>query len=165
MARINLHNEDGFTIIELMVSLTIVSIVLGLASTVFLFLNTQLVNWQANLQFYNNFQVVQTKIYRDILGAESMVLTDTSVVLRDLDFTENYYVWPEGILQINKKKIVDRNVDTLTLSIKELSEKDKTISWSIFLKNEHRLFKQNYILSTRKPIRWTPIGNPVSRDN
>lgn len=159
-----LTKEDGYTIAELLIALAIISIVLGIVSSVFLFVNRQMNTWNSNMEFYNNFEVVQNKMYNDILSAESITSTDTSLSISDLK-SEKLYSWGENVLRYNREKISISEVDSLYFELNNDPLKSELYQWLIRQRADNRLFEQHFIVHLRKPVLWEPLRSINSGEN
>ncbi|MBO6524382.1 MAG: prepilin-type N-terminal cleavage/methylation domain-containing protein [Balneolaceae bacterium] len=159
-----LKKEDGFTLAELLMALTIVSIVLAIVSSVFLFVNRQMNAWDSNMSFYNNYEVVQNKMYNDLLAAESIMISDTSLAINDLKGTK-IYSWNGKVIRLNDAELAISEVDSLSLKLNNDPLKQEMYQWSIRQKNATKIFEQDFVLHLRKPILWEPIRSINSGGN
>ncbi len=152
-----LKNEDGYTVAELLIALTIVSIVLALASSVFIFVNRQMNTWKVNTDFYNNYQLVQNKLYNDILKSESIISSDTSIMVTDISEKNDKYNWRNGIILLNSKELSITKVDSLMVQVNNDPLAPGIYRWSVRQRKEAKIMDQNFILHLRKPVLWEPI--------
>lgn len=152
-----LKKEDGFTIAELLIALTIISIVLATVSSVFLFVNRQMNTWKTNMQFYNNYQVVQNKLYNDVLKAESIISSDTSITFTDISERNDRYNWGNGKILLNGKELSISEVDSLMVQVSNEPLTPEIYRWSLRQRKEAKVVDQNFILHLRKPVLWEPI--------
>lgn len=157
MVQRGLKNEDGYTVVELLVALTIVSIIMGIAGSTFVFISRQMNRWSTNLEFYNNFHVAETKIYNDIIRSESFIQTDSSVTFTKPNKDIVEYQWKEEILTINGNRLSDPSIDTLSFEMTGTLENEQVIEWSLHQKEGDRAMSSGFILHSRKPSLWTPI--------
>ncbi len=149
-----LKEEDGYTIVEMLIAITIVSIVLGVASTVFVFASSRLNRWSESSEFYSTTQIVQSQIYKDVLKAEVVTVTDSTMILVR-DGKEKVYNWNDGALKKNQTHFVKETTDSLYLIPGH--SKEGIIEWELIHKTEERELMIKQILSARRPIYWKPI--------
>jgi len=152
-----LKKEDGYTVAELLIALTIVSIVLALASSVFIFVSQQMNTWKANMYFYNTYQVAQNKLFNDILSAESMSSTDTSLTITNRLGSTDRYSWGSGQTLLNENKLSISEVDSLILQLNNDPLSPKLYQWSMRQRVGNKVLDQTFVLHLRKPILWEPL--------
>lgn len=156
-----IKEEDGYTLIEILIAITIVSIVLGTASTVFVFASSQLTKWSENTEFYNNAQIVHSQLYRDVINAPEFVFTDSSLVIQRDQHNQRVYNWRNGSMVLNEKDLSRAFMDSLFIKTSEnmitSDGEKKLISWSVIQKSKSTRFKVKQVVSVRNPIYWTPL--------
>lgn len=157
-----IKNEDGYTISELLVALTLVSIVLALASSVFLFVNKQMNAWQTNMAFYTNYHIVQNNVYNEVLNAEYITRTDTSLSVTKVNNEVEFYNWKDGIIQINGANLAISEVDSLIIQEASQVLIPEVYSWSVFQRKEEKTLTQDFVIHLRKPILWEPLSTTNS---
>lgn len=152
-----LKKEDGYTIVEILIALSIISIVLALVSSVFVFVNQQMIDWKADLDFYNNYHIVQNKVFNDILTTNQIMVNDTSLVLINGTAQEKKYTWSKGTLKYNSNVFLVSDIDSLVLNIEPSEEVKIMERWTLLQKEGGKEFEQDFVLSVRKPQIWTPL--------
>lgn len=157
MVQRGLNNEDGYTVVELLVALTIVSIIMGIAGSTFVFISRQMNRWSSNLEFYNNFHVAETKIYNDIIRSETFSYTDSSLTMTKANRSVIEYKWKEEILTVNGNRLSDPAIDSLSFEMANASESEGKLQWSLSQKQGGRTFSTDFILRSRKPSLWLPL--------
>ena len=153
-----LKKEDGYTIAELLIALTIISIVLALASSVFVFVSKQMNTWISNMEFYNNYQVVQNKLFNDLLTAESITSSDTSITINGIVDQSNMISWGTEKMYMNGSPLSISEVDSISVQINNDLLEPKMYQWSIKQRTGSKEMEQNFLLHLRKPILWEPIS-------
>ena len=156
--RIN-HNEEGYTLVEILVALAIMSVVLSLVSVTLIFVSGRMVAWDNQISFYNNFHIVNDQLYNDLFRAESMTHTDTTLSIELSNNKIRNYAWMKGTLKVNSKPFL-ADQDSVWISISEnetLKKGTKTITYHLLLKNEGRSMKDSTVIQLRKPLNWEPI--------
>ncbi|MFV1883208.1 MAG: PilW family protein [Balneola sp.] len=151
-----LTKEDGYTIVELMIALTIISIVLSTVASVFLFVNRQMNSWSAGVEFYNNYQIVQNKVFNDLIAAENISVSDTALTVVYSDYS-NTYSWLENQLHYNGTRLTASEGDSLMLEVGNNESDVKLFQWSIRQKDDRKNIDQEFLLNLRKPVYWKPM--------
>lgn len=154
--------EDGYTIAELLLALTIVSVVLTTVGSVFIFINQQMNTWSSNLSSYNNYQIVQNKLFNDVLRAESITATDTLLALEGVQKTSTYS-WGKGNLRYNSVSLTTSEVDSVLFEISSNPLNPKVYVWALKQKTGTKEMGQDFIIHLRKPVQWEPFVK--SRDS
>lgn len=167
MVQRELKKEEGFTVAELLVTLTIVSIVVGITGSVFVFVGGQMGRWRSDTGFYNTFSIVQERVYKDVLRAESFSVSDTSLIIQNSENESRMYQWgASGIMFLNQHtKLMVHEVDSLTLEWNSNIEEPKLAQWSINQQLGTKKFSSDFTLAIRKPVQWTPIPRTSSGGN
>src|SRR5690554_3251520 len=101
MVRRLIHKEEGYTLVEILMTLAILSVVLSLVSISFIFVSGRMAAWDNQISFYNNFHIVNDQLYNDLLRAEAMAHTDTTLSIELSDDRNRTYSWTKGTLKIN----------------------------------------------------------------
>ena len=167
MVQRELEKEDGFTVAELLITLTIVSIVVGITGSVFVFIGGQMSRWRSNIGFYNNYSIVQERVYKDVLRADSFNATDTSLVIQNSESESKVYQWgSSGIMVLNQHtELTVHEVDSLILEWKSDIVEPQLARWSIDQQIGTRKFRSDFTLAIRKPVQWNPIPRTSSGGN
>jgi prepilin-type N-terminal cleavage/methylation domain-containing protein len=152
-------NEEGYTLVEILVALAIMSVVLSLVSVTFIFISGRMAAWDNQISFYNNFHIVNDQLYNDLFMAKSVVHTDTTLSIELSDNRIRNYTWTKGNLKVNSQPfLADRDSVWIRISEYETTVKGiKTITYHLLLKNEGRSMKDSTVIQLRKPLNWEPI--------
>ncbi len=143
---------------EILVSITIVSIVLGVAGSVFFFINQQMIQWRTNTEFYSNYSAIEHRVFEDVLSATNVQVQDTTVVLNGgLETHKTYWIGSSPLL-LNGSKPEIYPMDSLTLHIEPPNLlQSQVLVWRLDQVKGRRSLSQEYMLSSRKPVLWNPI--------
>ncbi len=152
-----IKGEEGYTIAELLIALTIVSIVLGVTGSVFVFVSRQMNSWSGNIKAYNNYQVLSEKIYRDLIRAEKFSVDDTSFSVSRLKDTSQIYEWGMGNLKLNGKEMNVYQVDSSIIQWSDKLIEQRLINWELYQVAETRKLSLSFKLNPRKPVLWEPL--------
>ncbi len=153
-----LKREEGYTIVEILVSITIVSIVLGIAGSVFFFINQQMVQWRLNTEFYSNYAAIEHRVYEDVLSATNINVQDSVVVLNGgLETQRTYWIGSSPLL-LNGSPTEIYPMDSLVIDfIPSTALSNQVTAWELEQVKGRRELSQQYMLSPRKPVLWNPI--------
>lgn len=156
-----IREEDGYTLIEILIAITIVSIVLGIASTVFVFASGQLNKWSSNMEFYNNAQIIHSQVYQDMLNAPEFVFTDTTLIIQKDQGVQRVYDWGNGRMVLNNQDLILEGMDSLIIQPNEKminsNQEKKLISWSVIQKSKGTRFEVEQVVNVRNPVYWKPL--------
>ncbi|OAN61654.1 hypothetical protein A8B79_04300 [Balneola sp. EhC07] len=156
------HKEDGFTVVEVLIALTISTIVLALVSSIFIFVNQQFLRGESNLKFYNSVHIAQTKLYNDLRYGDDVVLTDTSIVIGFRNDEENIYTLTSGKLLLNNSELKSDGVDSLFLQNFTIDELKNIVEWELVQVQDDRKTILRSSLFLRKPNLWNSTNSMLS---
>ena len=157
-----IKEEDGYTLVEVLVAITIISIVLGIASTVFVFANKQLSQWSSDVAYYNNLHIAQSQIYKDVMGADEVVFTDSSLVVQ-MGGKERHYNWVNGILSLNGEDLSQNanEVDSVYIQpdtvVQQVESSSRKMSWKVVQVSSRRKIEISQVVQARNPVYWEPV--------
>ncbi len=157
-----IKEEDGYTLVEVLVAITIISIVLGIASTVFVFANEQLSRWSSDVTYYNNLYIAQSQIYKDVMRADEVVLSDSSLVVQ-MGEGERQYNWVKGILSLNGEDLSQNGNEVDSVYIKpdnvdqQVESLSRKMSWKVVQVSSRRKIEIFQIVQARNPVYWEPV--------
>jgi|TARA_R110001599_G_scaffold150929_3_gene335317 prepilin-type N-terminal cleavage/methylation domain-containing protein len=154
--------EDGYTLVEVLVAITIISIVLGIASTVFVFANGQLSRWSSDVAYYNNLHIAQSQIYKDVMRADEVVFTDSSLVVQ-MGEREKRYNWVDGRVHLNGIDLSDseNEIDSMYIRLSNVDQQvessSRKMSWKVVQVSSSRKIEISQIVQARNPLYWKPV--------
>ncbi len=151
-----MKTEHGYTIIEILVALTLVSIILGLASSAFIFSSRQLVRWSDGVRFNNEAHISGTVLYQDLLGAEEIVLSDSLLVLKKDLATEIQYDRSGVVLSRNDSPLSEE-ADNLTIKYISIDPETRLLSLTLKIETGRNKLVIDQLFHLRKPEKWKPI--------
>ncbi len=155
-----INKEEGFTLVEILVAITITTIVLGLVSSIFIFVNQQYLKGDSNLKFYNNMHIVHTKLFNDLRYADDISVTDTTIVLRHKTKV-NVYTISEKRLMLNSAELKSEKIDSLYIRSFKLDEEKNLAEWELLQKQGAKELSIKSAMFLRKPNLWNTT-NPLS---
>lgn len=151
-----LENEDGYTIVEILVAITIVSIVMGIVGSVFIFVSRQMNRWQGNTRFYNEYEIIQNRVFYDVLSAESVNTSDSTLVLKSKTKYTEYLISPNQLVRNGEK--VSVVADTVFLKVADDLSFSFSKAWELEYVAGSKKIHQEFILHSRKPMLWEPLN-------
>ncbi|MFA5669461.1 MAG: type II secretion system protein [Balneolaceae bacterium] len=156
-----IKEEDGYTLIEILIAILVVSIILSVASTVFVFANQQLKRWSDNMEFYTSVHIAKSQFYRDMMRGEQIMFTDSSVVIQNEFNRTRTYSWKGGKMTLNGNQLANKNIDSLYIIPSMLSRSSQDsmqiISWQMIQKAENSTWSHSQQMYIRKPIYWESL--------
>ena len=156
-----IKEEDGYTLIEILIAILVVSIILSVASTVFVFANQQLKRWSDNMEFYTSVHIAKSQFYRDMMRGEQIMFTDSSVVIQSEFNRTRTYSWKGGKMTLNGSQLANKNIDSLYIipSMYSGSSQDSMqfISWQMIQKAGNSTWSHSQQMYIRKPIYWESL--------
>lgn len=75
-----IDNEDGYTVVEILVALTLLTIISAIVGSVFIFTARQMNNWRESVNSINEVHIVTERLYRDALRSNQIQANDTNLV-------------------------------------------------------------------------------------
>lgn len=158
MVREIAHNENGYTLVEVLVALAILSVVLSLVSAAFLFAGGRMSAWSDQISFYNNVQIVNDRLYNDLFSAASITYTDTTLTVTFEHSKQREYGWKGGTLTINKEPFLSPQ-DSVWIYLEEKVEGGQhIIEYVLLVQNETRAMRDSALIYVRKPTLWEPVN-------
>ena len=153
-----LTNEDGYTMVEMLVAITIVSIVIAMVGSVFIFVSRQMKKWDENTRFYNEYHLVQNQVFWDVLRAEEIVVTDSNLVLGNGEDSYDEYSLDNSPLKRNGLELT-QEVESMTLGIEDDFRTSDLKKWSLTQKGIRREIAAEFYVNSRKPALWKSLND------
>lgn len=156
-----MNREEGFTLVEILIAITITTIVLGLVSSIFFFVNQQYFKGDSNLKFYNNVHIVHTKLYNDLKYADNISVVDSTITIR-LNDKVNVYTISEKRLALNGVELRPEETDSLYIRDFTLDEEKNRIEWELVQKQGSNELSLKSMMFLRKPNLWNSTNSVSS---
>lgn len=153
-----IKNEKGYTIVEALIAVTVVSIILGIAFSIFVFANNQLNQWSSNLEFYSSLHLTQNQVYNDVLRAREFTFSDTTLIVLGNSSRPDVYNWREGRLTRNQILVNSSLIDsTLIVQKQPVNSEYQVVEWQLFQKSKKNEITLDQIVHVRRPVMWTSM--------
>ncbi|MBU9711010.1 PilW family protein [Evansella tamaricis] len=101
-----LNNGRGITLIELLISIALISLVLILATSFHLFGQNQVVKQSEQMDYQSSVRLALNHITKDIRNADSVVATGNHTLTLVIDGEEVIYKVEDNILKVNGSDLV-----------------------------------------------------------
>jgi prepilin-type N-terminal cleavage/methylation domain-containing protein len=154
MVRQIINDESGYTVVEVLIALTITSIVLGIVGTVFVFISGQMNRWQDSTGWNNEVHLITQRIHDDFYNSEYIMQTDTSVVILRDDGQSISYSGFDYQLQRNGTSMSNQ-LDSMY--VKEWGISDSLVTMNLRFVSSQKSFESTIQFATRKPSYWEPM--------
>lgn len=154
MVRQLIQNEEGYTLVEVLVALAIFTAVVSLVSLVFIFISGRMNAWDDQTSFYNDFQIINNKLHNDLFRANSIAYTDSTLSIGFEDNKNRSYSWKHGKLRINGSPYFSTQ-DCVVIHISDgLVNNQNVYKYQLFFGRERRELVDSAVIKLRKPALW-----------
>lgn len=158
MVRELTHSEDGYTLIEILVALAIFSVVMGLVSVTFVFVSGRMTDWNEQISFYNDFEILNDQLYNDLFRAKAISYTDSTVFVEFEEKQNRNSSWTNGILRIDKE-VLFLPQDSVYVKISEMIEDEQNVAkYVLFFRRDSRSITDSATIKVRKPVLWERLN-------
>jgi len=169
-----IYKEDGFSIVEILVAITITTILIGFASGIYLWGQRYFLNWQRGLSLQNEVHTLANGISEDLFRAEGIIeLKDQLLVLEGKDEKEKHYIVKNDTLLKEDVALIKPSLSLLSFEItakereKNLSNSNDTrkieqttlIEFSLTLSDGKDSLATKRRIYLRKPSNWKTLNN------
>ena len=154
MVQRKINSEEGYTVVEVLVAVTIVSILMAIVGTVFIFAYAQVNRWHTNLSLNSEKELIIQRLYQDIQDAQSIANTDSGFVITDYTNSEFVYHTRDEVLTRNTIPLVTA-YDSVYIERMVLSDTLNVIDIRFYHDEEE--WRTQIFQSTRKPKNWEPL--------
>lgn len=153
-----LKEQDGYTIVEILISLAIVTVIISLVSVSFIFISKRMIEWRNQISFYNQFMISNNQIYNDLINADYVSYSDSTLSLL-LGQKQREYSWTNGKLKLNND-FLGEVADSTWLTVQEIkTDAIHTLNYWITYKRNGRVISDSAIIQVREPIEWSPVND------
>lgn len=115
----------GFTLIEVIVAMTLLVIVAGFVVSVYLFARKAVSDWESGIALYNTAHVVQQRMTTDLRRADRVyvVRPDSVVLMQEVDQTPVTYSFRDSTIYRTGVSMVDSDLRVLSM-MSSMAESD-----------------------------------------
>ena len=137
--KLNAH-EEGYTIVEILVSIMIFTVVVTIIGSLFIFSSKQMNNWRQSVNTMNEIHISSEILFKDLITAQTMYQTDSTLIINENDKRELIYTDMKNVLRRNGMRITDY-ADSHYVSGVVISDSISVIS--TYFKYDKQLVKMN----------------------
>ena len=148
--KLNAH-EEGYTIVEILVSIMIFTVVVTIIGSLFIFSSKQMNNWRQSVNTMNEIHISSEILFKDLITAQTMYQTDSTLIINENDKRELIYTDMKNVLRRNGMRITDY-ADSHYVSGVVINDSISVIS--TYFKYDKHLIKNELVVSNRQPTLW-----------
>lgn len=150
-----LKEQDGYTLVEVLIALVILSVITSLVLMSFVFVNNRMADWKDQISFYNQFMISNNQIYNDLINTDYVSHSDTTLSLI-LAQRQRNYSWSNGKLKLNHNFLGDAT-DSTWITVQETKTDTRhVISYWITYRRGGRVISDSAMIQIREAIEWMP---------
>jgi prepilin-type N-terminal cleavage/methylation domain-containing protein len=146
-----IKDEDGFTIIEILIAMMIFTLILSMVGSVFVFSTKQMIKWRQSVQTLSDIHIASEIMYKDILTASTIVVTDSLIKITANGNKEQQYQEIKHHIKRNELLIAD-NADSHYVNSFSISDSINIIKTRYIRDNKIRLIE--LVVAHRQPMLW-----------
>jgi len=148
-------------VIELLITITLFSLVIGIGSVAYIFGQQQLVKWRGNVDIQNKLHVIGERITKDILQADQVISLADSAVTLQINGKLLTYAGSSG--EIFKDSLGVLNDPSIVAELKFLQPNETPVTGNIIKFNlsvsgSGKTLSAIHTVHIRQPAYWSPIG-------
>ncbi|MCR9133490.1 MAG: prepilin-type N-terminal cleavage/methylation domain-containing protein [bacterium] len=149
-----IDNEDGYTVVEILVALTLLTIISTIVGSVFIFTARQMNNWRESVNTINESQITTERLYRDALLSNYISKADSNLVFKFSDGRTTQYSNLNHALTRNGIPISDHG-DSLYIKRWRLEEKMSRFELKYIKGDKSNI--QTILIADRQPKLWEAV--------
>lgn len=152
--KLNAH-EEGYTIVEILVSIMMFTIVVTIMGSLFIFSSKQMNNWKQSVNTMNEIHISSEILFNDLITAQTMYQTDSTLIINENDKRKLIYTDMKSVLRRNGMRITDY-ADSHYVSGVVIDDSISVIS--TYFKYDKQLIKNDLVVSNRQPTLWGTLN-------
>lgn len=149
-----IDNEDGYTVIEILVALTLLTIISTIVGSVFIFTARQINNWRESVNTINESQITTERLYRDALLSNYISNADSNLAFKFSDGRTTQYSNLNHALTRNGISISD-HWDSLYIKNWGVEEKMSRFELKYIKGDKSNI--QTILIADRQPKLWEAV--------
>jgi len=149
-----INNEDGYTVVEILVALTLLAIITAVVGSVFIFTARQMNNWRDTVNTTNELHITTERLYHDILVSNDIMFTDSLLMLSLPTKGQITYSGIDYSLQRNAVQLFDA-ADSLLVTGYYSADNVRQLELRYVVGNKVQLIP--IIVANRQPKLWEDI--------
>jgi len=149
-----IHNEEGYTVVEVLVALTLLAIISTVVGSVFVFTSGQMSKWRTSVNATNDIHITTERVFQDFLQSKEFTITDSSLTLKHPTRGLLIYSDLSDQLMRNKFQLSDFS-DSLFFTDIHIIESSSRLNLSFILGDQTEVTP--IIIANRQPVLWQEI--------
>ena len=158
--------EEGYTLIEVIITVMLMSLVIAIGGAVYLFAQTHLVDWRRNLGIQNQVHTVTERLSTDMYSMSRLeVISDSTFSFEKDDIYTSFFMYND-IAYKDSVQIAGQKKDSLLFLFKEHQTKEKEkvmIEYTTSASNGVQRMRTRNIIGLRTPVLWKPLNQQTSK--
>jgi len=150
-----IDNEDGYTVVEILVALTLLTIISAIVGSVFIFTARQMNNWRESVNSINEVHIVTERLYRDALRSNQIQATDTNLVFNHPGNRSIQYSNLNHNLIRNRIQLSDQG-DSLYFKVINISEEMSRFGFQHVIDDASNT--HSVVVANRQPKLWEAVN-------
>jgi prepilin-type N-terminal cleavage/methylation domain-containing protein len=137
---------SGFTLMEMMIALSITSLVVAIAISAYMIINKQFINFQHQSEDVNNIYQFINTFENDLNKYQLKKITPDSIILQNYSNTLYYNFGPSVVSRsiLGKKDIMLSSVPNIKISKTNISMTEGIINIKLYLRYDTLMFRAHY---------------------
>lgn len=148
--KLNIH-EEGYTVVEILVSVMIFTVVITIIGSLFIFSSKQMNSWRQSVNMLNEIHISSEILFKDLITAQTIYQTDSTLIIIENDERKLIYTDMKDVLRRNGILISDY-ADSHYVSGIVISDSVNVVS--THFKYGKKLRKKELVVTNRQPTLW-----------
>ncbi len=149
-----IHNEEGYTVAEVLVALTLLSILTTVVGSVFVFTSGQMSKWRTSVNATNDIHIATERVFQDFLQTDEIIVTDSTLTLNHSTRGQLFYSGLSDQLMRNEIQLSDQ-YGSLFIEDINIQESLNRLNLSFVLDDQTETIP--VIIAKRQPMLWEEI--------
>lgn len=150
--------EEGFTLIEILVALSIFTTVLSFVGLTFVFVSGQASRWRQKTERTNQIHLTNEWLYRKVKESNSVLISDTTYTFLSHTDTLATLNVAEGSLFLNGSIPLAPALDSVFVTPCEPDTDIRAVCLIVTYNEQDRHWKYRIMSAKRKPEYWSPLN-------
>jgi type II secretory pathway pseudopilin PulG len=149
-----IHNEEGYTVVEVLVALTLITIISTVVGSVLLFTSGQMSKWRISVNSTNDIHIATERVYQDFLQSKEFNVSDSSLMLNHP--SRGLLIYSEISDQVMRNEIqLSDYSDSLLITDINITESSSRLNLTFVFGDQTETIP--VITANRQPTLWEEI--------
>ena len=161
-----MNREEGYTLIEVIITVMLMSLVIAIGGAAYLFAQTHLIDWRRNLGIQNQVHTVTERLSADMYSMTQLeVISDSTFSYEKDDIYTSFFMY-KGVAYKDSVQIVGQKKDSLLFLFKEHQTKEKEkvmIEYTTSATNGVQHMRTRNVIGLRTPVLWKPLNQQTTK--